>query len=161
MAGQMTGMKTIDVEGDARAHYIRESIERDWTSFVRLRCQLRVSQYTAMKHLEEWAWRLTKELIPGSAVMVGLHTDTDGPHGHGLVFLPQRFMQPIYPKGIMLVGGSNWPLWFEWCWGRGDVWVAPYRPQDFRPGGAASYLSKELGNVVRFGSAPLRQRRRR
>ena len=126
-----------------------------------------------------WVTQLKVD-VPGVAVLVGVHSDTDRRHAHALIFIPRRITDPHHPPGISVVG-SSWEAWLNWppprparrwrrrhgrlrvhtqpTWGH-EVWVQPYDATllaEAGKHGAAEYLARDPGSVMSFGTAPLRK----
>jgi hypothetical protein len=162
-----TGLEALlaRVEGDARAAYIAHAQRRRWSLWMRLTWAVPVSEHKAMAQVEAWARRLRKRL-PGAAVMVGLHSDTDRRHAHALVYLPTTGNPPPNPSGVWLRGLAT--AWHTSIWGRGHVWLDRFQPGRFQSSkytatrGAARYLARDVGTVTMLGSPPeYRSRRKR
>jgi hypothetical protein len=159
-----TDLETLIARLDrrARTELVRGALERRWTLWMRLTWAVPVSEYTATRDIERWATRL-RNRIPGAAVLVGLHSDTDRRHAHALVFIPRQGAPPN-PSGGWLPRLTT--KRHETLWGHGNVWLDRFRPSRFSSSshpetrGAAPYLSRDVGTVMQFGSPPIYRRRR-
>ena len=141
-----------------------------WTYFARLTWAYPpVDEIVASKDIERWATRFRRR-IPGSAVSVGLHSDTGRIHAHAFVFLP-RCGAPPKPPPNQPLRQRVWRMrgvattWFEEHWKRGKIWLDLYRPYNVRGDpkhhGAAAYLAKQPDTVMQFGVPPLYHPRRK
>jgi hypothetical protein len=118
-----------------------------------------VSSETLTKLLEEW-WEQFRRDFKGSAILLGIHTDTERVHAHALIFVPRRFSSPFLPPGVFVVREA-WAAWLGTSWRHGRVWAKEYDvslPPEMKsnsPHGAAEYLARDPGTVVQYGTAPL------
>jgi hypothetical protein len=143
------------LEQQARAAWATLALDRSWTLWVRLSSATQVSSYTLEKHLQDWATQFRRDIL-GSAILVGIHNDTDRLHSHALIFIPRRFANPFLPSGVSVVS-TSWPQWLAMWWRHGIVWAEPYDPDRFQSSsthGAAGYLARDPGSVMPFGKAP-------
>ena len=146
------------LEQQARSAWASIARRHSWTLWVRLSTATPVSLATMEKLVDASATQFRKD-IPGSAILVGIHGDTDRLHSHALIFIPRRFSNPFHPAGISVVGSSYEP-WLALWWPHGQVWAREYDPDRFQsssPHGAAEYLARDPGSVWQFGTAPLRK----
>lgn len=126
---------------------------RHWTLWVRLSVASQVSFITIEKYVTHWATQFRRD-IPGAAIQVGLHLDTDRLHAHALLFVPRRWTDPHCPPGISIVGWA-WVPWLAAWWRHGRVWARPYdHDRNRSTHGAAEYLARDPGTVLSFGTAP-------
>lgn len=129
---------------------------RRWTYWMRLSWSSSVSEPLATMHLEDWAQRLIAR-IRGAAVLVGIHSDTERRHAHALVFIP-RGNAPANPPPCPWLPAIAL-AWHQEFWPHGLIWLDRYSPkqserQDGKHG-AALYVAKDPGAVMRFGDAPV------
>jgi hypothetical protein len=122
---------------------------RRWTFFIRLSFAWAVSEYAAAQHVERWVVRL-RRLLPGAAVMVGLHTDQGRIHAHALVFIPRRGASRNNPYGDWLPGCAT--TWHQTLWPHGLIWLDRFASD--RTAHAAEYSFREVGTVMQIGTAP-------
>jgi hypothetical protein len=138
------------LEAAAREAWAEGARGKDWTLNVRLSFASHVAEITAAKHIERWALQFKKR-IAGSAILIGLHSDTSRRHAHAHLFIPRRWWDLSYPPGISVVA-SCWEPWLRWR--HGQVWVARFSPGRRGAHGAAEYLARDPGTVMLFGVAP-------
>lgn len=136
---------------------------RRWTFWMRLTWAWPVSESTALRHVERWANRLTRR-IPESAVLVGIHGDTDRRHAHALVYLPRGNAGPNSRPWEWLRGCAT--TWHQRRWSHGLIWLDRYSPRSAETRehhASAEYLAKgdAVGTVMKFGTAPSYSPRRK
>jgi hypothetical protein len=142
------------LEQQARAAWVSLALAQSWTLWVGLSSATPVSPITLEKHLQDWATQFRRDIL-GSAILVGIHNDTDRLHSHALIFVPRRFANPYLPLGVSVVG-TSWPEWLALWWRHGRVWAEPYDSNHLQSStrGAAIYLAQDPGAVMPFGKAP-------
>lgn len=147
-------------EALARKAWTEAAWRRRWTLWARLSWGWGVDPITAERQVEAWAGQLQGRL-PGAAVLVGLHGDTNRQHAHALIFIPRRWVQQSLPLGVEIVGPPRWGPWLQWRYG--EVWVQEFKPQGRGRGhGAPEYLARDVGTVMQYGVPPeYRPRRKR
>lgn len=147
------------VESAARRAWADSAWDRRWTFWVRLSWAHPVSEYAAQRHVAQWAARVRRR-VPGSAVMVGVHHDTDRRHAHCLVFIPRRGAPPARSAVEWCRGVCQ--TWHQTLWRHGLLWLDRFTPgpSASQRHGAPVYLARDPGSVMRFGTAPRYQPRR-
>lgn len=146
------------LDSQARDAWAEQARAQRWTLWTRLSWAWTVSEATATRQVEAWADEL-RARVPGSAVLVGLHNDTDRLHAHALIFIPSRWSERRYPPGVCVTREIR-DVWHHWR--HGLVWAERYSPaRADRRHGAAAYLARDVGTVMQFGTAPSYQPRRR
>ena len=92
--------------------------------------------------------------MPGAALLVGLHNDTDCLHAHALIFIPRRYANPYHPAGVSVTGSSYEP-WLQARWPHGQVWAREFDRSLFTSHGPGEYLARDPGSVFLYGTPPL------
>lgn len=144
-----------DTATRAREAWAKLAAGKRWTLWVRLSFAKRVREATAHEVLWEWSTQLRREML-GTALLFGVHDDTDCLHAHALIYIPRRFADPYRPPGCSFEGPS-WEQRLQATWRFGQVWAVPYDSTlitEGSPHGAAEYLARDPGSVVRVGTAP-------
>lgn len=142
------------LESAARDAWATRAVEQRWTLWARLSWAKPVSEIAASRMIEQWANRMVQG-FRGSAIMVGLHDDTERRHAHALIFLPKRVVNPTYPRGVTILGWC-WPEWLSLEWRHGAVWAEWFSPRrsPSGPHGTGKYLARFPGSVMQYGKAP-------
>jgi hypothetical protein len=149
--------RIAQLDAQAQAAWVRAAQQYRWTLWVRLSWSWPVAEFTAVRHLTQWATAL-RQRAPGTVILVGVHTNTERRHAHALLYMPRRGA-PRWRRGRWLEKLAV--TWLQWP--HGLAWVRPYAPgRTAQHHGAAEYLSREVGTVQQFGHpVPYRPRRKR
>jgi len=148
----------IGSPSEERAGWAELAAARRWTLWTRLLFAQPTSETTAVNLLWEFGRKLRHEMS-GTALLIGIHNDTDCLHAHSLIFIPRRFADPFHPPGISTTG-SPWMPWLQARWRFGEVWARPYDSsflylyQGKQHSGAGCYLARDPGAVISIGTAP-------